>query len=146
MKTVKVEVDDRFGEEFRGLYEIRQVSQGEYEDTMLKFMDVAGHISRANLLRINRSVLWTSIVAQPSANPLSLDRVLRGDIPHGLAAKLQDAYDKVNGLQPDEQRFLSSQSDETSPTPESPSSPYAKSSDGPRTSTGELTEKASRSS
>jgi len=135
MKTLKILVDKRFGDEFEGEYEIRQVSQGEYEDVLIEFMDQAtGHLSKANILKVNRKMLWKSLQSQPSGKPLTLDRVLRGDIPYGLAAKLQGAYDEVNGLTPDEQRFLSSPSEGESPTPESPNSGSARNSDGPRES------------
>jgi hypothetical protein len=145
-KTVKFQVDKRFGDEYEGAYELRQVTQGEYEDVVLEYMDAAGHISRKDLLKVSRKMLWCSLVCQPANNPLTLERLLRADIPHGFATKLQNAYDEENGITPDERRFLSEPLEEISPTQESLSSPSAKSSDGPQTSTEEPTGKLSRSS
>jgi len=143
MKTERLIVDDRFGEEYQGLYELRQVTQGEYEDALLVFMDRAGRISRQNLLKVNREMLWISLVNQPAAKPLSLDMLLKGKVPHGLATKLQEAYDKVNGIQAEERDFLSEQSDEKSAAQSSQSSPSANASDTPQTSTEPQTAKQS---
>ena len=106
----------------------------------------AGHISRKDLLKVSRKMLWISLVTQPANRPLSLERMLKADIPHGLATKLQNAYDTINGITPDERRFLSEPSEEVNPTPESPSSPSAKSSDGSLADTEENPGKTSKSS
>ena len=91
-------------------------------------------------------MLWLSIVNQPASKPLSRDVVLQGHIPYGLSIKLQGAYDKVNGFEPEEQRFLSSPSDENNLTPDSQSSSSAKNSDGPNSSITGQAEKPSSNS
>ena len=45
MKTQTIEVDDRFGKEFRGTYELRQVTQGEYEQILVSYMNTLGKVS-----------------------------------------------------------------------------------------------------
>jgi len=146
MQTEKVEVDSRFGPEFAGIYEFRQVSQGEYEDVLLSFMDALGKIAKKDLLKVNRKMLWISLIQQPPQKPLTAELLLKGDIPHGLSTRLQEAYDKANGLTPEETRFLSSQSDAEPQTQDSQSSPSAKDSTGPKQSTAEPAEKQSPSS
>ena len=138
MKTTeKVEVDSRFGPEFAGIYEFRQVTQGEYEDVLLGFMDALGKIAKKDLLKVNRKMLWIALVQQPQQKPLDPELVLKGDIPHGLSTRLQEAYDKANGLTPEETRFLSSQSDAEPQTQDSQSSVSAIDSTGPKESSGE---------
>jgi len=146
MKTERLEVDGRFGAEYGGIYEFRQVTQGEYETVLLAFLDAFGKIARKDLLKVNRKMMWIALTQQPPQNPLTLERVQNGDIPHGLSTKLQEIYDKANGINPEDQRFLSSQSEEENQTLDLRPSSSAKSSAGRPASTEESTEKQSPSS
>ena len=146
MKTERLEVDGRFGPGYEGIYEFRQVTQGEYENVLLAFLDAFGKIARKDLLKVNRKMMWIALTQQPPQNPLTLERVQNGDIPHGLSTKLQEIYDKANGINPEDQRFLSSQSEEENQTLDLQASSSAKSSAGRPASTGESTEKQSQSS
>lgn len=134
MQTETTKIDKRFGEEFEGIYEFRQVTQGEYERVLVSYMDALGKVAKQDVLKVNREMLWTGLTKQPQGKPLNRDRVVQGQLPYGLSVKLQEAYDKVNGIAPDEQRFLSSPSEESDPTPGSQNSSYAKNSDGPNSS------------
>ena len=107
MKTQTIEVDDRFGEEFRGTYELRQVTQGEYEQILVSYMNTLGKVSKQDILKVNREMLWLALKKQPENQPLTREKVVLGQLPYGLSIRLQDAYDQVNGLSLEEQRFLS---------------------------------------
>ncbi len=135
MQKETVQIDNRFGDEFEGTYEFRQVTQGEYERVLVSYMDALGKVAKQDVLKVNREMLWTGLTRQPDGKPLSRDRVVQGQLPYGLSVKLQEAYDKVNGLAFDEQRFLSSPSDESDLTQGSPSLSSVKSSDGLNSST-----------
>jgi hypothetical protein len=141
--TETVTINKRFGEEFEGVYEFRQITQGEYEKILISYMDALGKVPKQDILKVNREMLWLSIVNQPANKPLCKDVILQGRIPYGLSIKLQGAYDKVNGIEPEEQRFLSSPSDESNPTQDSQSLSSAKNSDGPSSSTIGQAEKQS---
>lgn len=130
MKTATVEVDRRFGEEYAGVYEFRQVTQGEYEQVLVSYMDALGKIAKQDILKVNREMLWIALVRQPESRPLTRERVIQGQIPYGLSVKLQEAFDKINGLGAEEQRFLSGQSDEESRTQGSLNSCFVSDSDG----------------
>lgn len=132
-----VKVDKRFGEQFDGVYEFRQVTQGEYERVLVSYMDALGKVAKQEILKVNREMLWLSLTKQPESKPLNRDVVVQGRLPYGLSIKLQEAYDKVNGIAFEEQRFLSCPSDEKSPIPSSPSLSCAKSSAGQSNSTSE---------
>lgn len=135
MQKETVQIDNRFGDEFEGVYEFRQVTQGEYERVLVSYMDVLGKVAKQDVLKVNREMLWTGLTKQPEGKPLNRERVVQGQLPYGLSVKLQEAYDKVNGIAPDEQRFLSSPSDESSLIQGSQNSLSAKSSDGPNSNT-----------
>jgi hypothetical protein len=146
LKTVKVEVDGSFGKEYEGTYEFRQVSQGEFEDVLLGFMDVLGNLKTKDLLRANRKMLWVALAKQPEAKPLTLEQVLRGEIPYGLSLKLREAYDKANGVSSQEQIFLSGQSEAESQAQDSQNSLSVTGSSGPSKSTSKRAEEQSPNS
>lgn len=116
MSAEKVKIDKRFGEKFLGDYEFRQITQGEYERVLVSYMDASGKVAKQDVLKVNRECLFMALVSQPNSKPLSKDLVVQGRLPYGLSIKLQEAYDKVNGIEMEEQRFLSSPSGENNPT------------------------------
>jgi hypothetical protein len=146
MEPASIQIDKRFGEEFEGIYEFRQVTQGEYERALISYMDALGKIAKQDILRVNREMLWTAIVKQPENKPLSKDCVVQGQLPYGLSIKLQGVYDKVNGIEAEEQRFLSEPSGTANQTLDSPSSSSASDSDGLKQSTKQPAEEPSLNS
>lgn len=110
--TQTVNVDKRFGSQFEGSYEFKQITQGEYERIMLSYMDAGGKVAKQDILKLNREAMWTSLKSQPNSKPLTRDILVQGRLPYGLSLRLQEAYDKANGIDMDEQRFLSSPSEE----------------------------------
>ena len=135
MYTEKIRINNRFGEQFAGDYEFRQITQGEYERVLVSYMDAAGKVPKQDILKVNRECLWMSLVSQPVSKPLYKELIVQGRLPYGLSLKLQEIYDNVNGTEMDEQRFLSSPSDESNPTPDLQSSSCVSDSDGQKPST-----------
>ncbi len=115
VETRIVTVDGRFGEKFKGEYELRQITQGEYERVLVSYMDAGGRVPKQDLLKVSREAMWSSIIRQPEGKPISKDELVQGRLPYGLGLKLQAAYDAVNGIEVDESRFLSSPSEEKDP-------------------------------
>jgi len=146
METARIEINKRFGEEFRGIYEFRQVTQGEYERVLVGYMDALGKIAKQDILKVNREMLWIALVKQPANKPLSRDRVVQGQLPYGLSIKLQGAYDRVNGIEAEEQRFLSEQLGSANQTLDSPNSSSVSDLDGPKQSTTQPPEEPSLNS
>lgn len=122
LETQTVVIDKRFGSQYEGSYEFKQITQGEYERILLSYMDAGGKVAKQDILKVNREAMWTALKSQPDSKPLNRDLIIQGRLPYGLSLKLQEAYDKVNGIEMDERRFLSSPSDENNPTPSSQSS------------------------
>ena len=122
METLKVSIDKRFGVEFVGDYEFRQITQGEYERVLVSYMDAAGKVPKQDILKVNRECLWMALSNQPASKPLCKEVIVQGRLPFGFSLKLQEAYDRANGIDIEEQRFLSSPSAENSQTQDSQSS------------------------
>ena len=134
METAKVKIDRRFGEQFVGDYEFRQITQGEYERVLISYMDAAGKVPKQDILKVNRECLFMALVSQPANKPLYKDLIVQGRLPYGLSLKLQEIYDSVNGIDVEEQRFLSSPSEESDQTPDSQSSSSVNGLDGQKLS------------
>jgi hypothetical protein len=128
-------VDKRFGDEFEGTYEFRQVTQGEYERVLIGYMDALGKVAKQDVLKVNREMLWTGLIKQPESKPLTKDRVVQGQLPYGLSLRLQEAYDRENGLSIEEERFLPLPSSKNEPSQGSPSFTSAENSDGQKKNT-----------
>ncbi len=143
MEKTKVKIDNRFGEQFVGDYEFRQITQGEYEKILVSYMDAAGKVPKQDILKVNRECLFMSLVSQPTSKPLFKDLIVQGRLPYGLSLKLQEMYDHVNGIEMDEQRFLSSPSDESSPAQSSQNSSCVNDSAGQNTNTTPQADKQS---
>ena len=135
MKTQSVTIDERFGAEFEGAYEFRQVTQGEYERVLVGYMDALGKVAKQDILKVNREMLWLSLARQPDTKPVTKDRLVQGQLPYGLSIRFQETYDKVNGLSAEEQRFLSEPSSTSELTQNSQNSSYASDSAGPNNNT-----------
>lgn len=135
MKTQTIEVDCRFGEEYRGTYELRQVTQGEYEQILVSYMNTLGKVSKQDILKVNREMLWLALKNQPENKPLTREKLVLGQLPYGLSIRLQDAYDQVNGLSLEEQRFLSETSDEENQMQSCQSLCFVNDSDGQKPNT-----------
>jgi hypothetical protein len=144
--TQTVTINSRFGEQYEGAYEFRQITQGEYERILIGYMDALGKVPKQDILKVNREMLWLSLHSQPAHKPLTKEAIVQGRLPYGLSIQLQTAYDKVNGLEAEEQRFLSSPCDASSPIPDSPNSSSANASDGQSSSTCEPAAKPSPNS
>ncbi len=117
MPVEKIKIDKRFGEQFVGDYEFRQITQGEYERVLVSYMDASGKVAKQDVLKVNRECLFMALVSQPDSKPLSKDLVVQGRLPYGLSIKLQETYDRINGIEMEEQRFLSSPSEQSALTP-----------------------------
>jgi hypothetical protein len=135
MKTQTIEIDNRFGEEYRGTYELRQVTQGEYEQILVSYMNTLGKVSKQDILKVNREMLWLALKKQPENKPLTREKVVLGQLPYGLSIRLQDGYDQVNGLSLEEQRFLSEPSDDENQTRSCQSLCFVNDSDGQKKNT-----------
>jgi hypothetical protein len=102
---------------------------------LVSYMDASGKVPKQDILKVNRECLFLALISQPASKPLYKDLMVQGRLPYGLSLRLQEAYDKVNGIEMDEQRFLSSPSDESNPAPDSQNSSCVSDSAGQKPST-----------
>jgi len=151
MRTEKIELDNRFGEEYAGRYvfeEITWAKRSRIIQRQTKYSQVTGQIQSSDYVAIQAETIWASLKEQPENKPVTLEKLLSEEdgIPVGLGELFSKIANKLNGLTVQEARFLSEQSEERSLTQKSRSTGSAKSSVGAQRSSEGSQRKRSKNS
>ncbi len=139
MKTESLEVDGRFGEEYRGKYvfgEITWAKRSRIIQKHTRYNRFSGEVEGSDFIAIQAETILASLHGQPETHPITLEKLLSEDagIPIGLGELFSQTTNKLNNLSADEARFLSEPSDAKNPTQQSQSSASAKNLAGPQAS------------
>jgi hypothetical protein len=151
MKTEVLEVDGRFGEEYKGRYvfgEITWAKRSRIIQKYTKYHPMSGQVVSSDFIAIQAETIWASLKEQPESKPISLEKLLSEDVgvPIGLGELFSNIVNKLNAVTVEEQRFLSEQSEDSSQTLQSQSIDFAKSSAGHQTSSQNNKQKPSSNS
>jgi len=130
-----LELDERFGEEFRGRYVFQEITWAKRSRIIQKYTrynEISGQVVSSDYIAIQAETIWASLKEQPQHKPISLEKLLSEDdgIPIGLGELFSQIVTKLCSLTVEEHRFLSEQSEEKSQTPSSQNSASARSSGG----------------
>lgn len=89
MRTEKLELDERFGNEYAGCY-----------------------------VAIQAETIWASLKEQSKNNPVTLEKLLSkdGGVPIGMGKLFSQVVNKLNNVGLEETRFLSGQSEDKNQT------------------------------
>ena len=135
MKTEKVEVDERFGKEYAGIYVFREMFWAKRNRIIQKhttYNNVTGEIAKSDFLAIQAESVMASLHGQPSGNPVTLEKLLSEE--NGISYELGELFSKVvnklNSVGREDSRFLLEQLDEESRTRLFQSFGFVRSSDG----------------
>ncbi len=151
MQNEPVDLDNRFGEEYAGRYVFQEITWAKRSKIIqrhTKYHPRTGQVVSSDFIAIQAETIWAALKEQPQSNPLSLNKLLSEDdgIPIGLGEHLSKIVNKLCGITPDENRFLSEPSDAESHTQPSPTSDSAKNSAGPHSTLQNNPRKRSNSS
>jgi hypothetical protein len=153
MRTVTIEIDERFGKEYAGKYVFQSLSWAKRSRIFHKhttFHPRTGEVLKTDYVAIQAETVWASLKEQPPHKPITLEKLLCEDSDKGVPYQLGELFGKIvnelNGLTVDETAFLSTQLEGSSLTLRLQSSASAKSSDGPQTSLQDSQPKKSNSS
>ena len=135
MRKEVLELDERFGEEFRGRYVFQEITWAKRSRIIQKYTrynEISGQVVSSDYIAIQAETIWASLKEQPQHKPISLEKLLSEDdgIPIGLGELFSQIVTKLCSLTVEEHRFLSEQSEEKSQTPSSQNSASARSSGG----------------
>lgn len=138
MPTESLEIDGRFGEEYKGKYVFRAITWAKRNRIMqkhTKYSPLTGQVVSSDFLAIQAETIMASLTGQPEGKPLTLEKLLGDDVgvPIGLGELFSQIANRLNGLGVDESRFLSDASETKSQTVPSLNSESARNSGGPQT-------------
>ena len=121
MKTEKVEIDGRFGEEYRGTYtfaEITWAKRNRIIQRHTKYNKLSGDVESSDFIAIQAETIMASMHDQPQSHPITLEKLLGEEdgIPIELGELFSKTANKLNGMPREDLRFLLEQLDEESRT------------------------------
>lgn len=140
MRTEALELDNRFGEQFKGRYVFQEISWAKRSRIIQKYTKyhrISGQIVNADYVAIQAETIWASLKEQPPHKPVTLEKLLsegEDGIPIELGELFSQTVNKLNSVSIEETRFLSEPCEDKSLIQRSRSSACAKSSAGPRNS------------
>jgi len=135
MRTEIVEINECFGKEYAGKYVFQEITWARRSRIIqkhTKYHPITGQITSSDFVAIQAETIWASLREQPANKPITLEKLLGDEngVPIELGELFSRIANKLCGITPDEQRFLSEPSEEAHQTQPSQSSVFAKSSDG----------------
>ena len=139
MRTETLELDDRFGAEYKGkyvFYEITWAKRSRIIQRHTKYHPISGQIVNSDFIAIQAETIIASLREQPANKPITLEKLLNEDegIPIELGELFSKIVNKLCGMSTGEQNFLSEPSEEANHIQPSQNSGSAKNSDGLPTS------------
>jgi len=139
MRTETIEIDERYGSEYKGRYVFSEISWAKRSRILqkhTKYSQQTGQVIASDYVAIQAETIVASLKEQPENKPITLEKLLAEEdgVPVGLGELFSQIANKLNSLTREESTFLSEQSEEPSHTTQSRTTASAKSSDGPQTS------------
>jgi hypothetical protein len=135
MRTEKIEIDERFGEEYRGTYtfaEITWAKRNRIIQKHTKYNKLSGDVESSDFIAIQAETIMASLHGQPASKPITLEKLLGEEdgIPIEFGELFSKVVNKLNSMSREDLRFLLEQLDEESRTALLSSLGYVKASDG----------------
>jgi len=133
MRREVIELDNRFGEQYAGRYvfqEITWAKRSRIIQKWTKYHHITGQVINSDFVAIQAETIFASLREQPNSKPISLEKLLGEEegIPIELGELFSKIANKLCGITPEEQRFLSEPSEEANHTQRSRSTGSAKNS------------------
>jgi len=116
MRTETIDIDDRYGAEYRGKYvfqEITWAKRSRIIQKWTKYHHITGQVISSDFVTIQGETIWASLKEQPTNKPITLEKLLGEEegLPIALGELFSKVANKLCGITVDEQRFLSEQSE-----------------------------------
>ena len=111
MRTEVLDVDSRFGVEYRGKYvfgEITWAKRNRIIQKYTKYSKLSGEVESSDFIAIQAETIMASMHGQPDSKPLSLEKLLGEEVgvPIELGELLSKVTNKLNGMSREDLRFL----------------------------------------
>ena len=119
MRTEVLELDERFGEEYRGKYVFKEITWAKRNRIIqkyTKYSKLSGEVESSDFIAIQAETVIASLHGQPESKPISLEKLLGEDV--GVPIELGELFSKVanqlNAVSQGDLRFLLEQLSEES--------------------------------
>jgi hypothetical protein len=151
VRTEVLELDEKFGEEYKGRYVFQEITwarRSRIIQKYTKYHPISGQVVSSDYIAIQAETIWASLKEQPPHKPVSLEKLLSEDsgVPIGLGELFSQIVNRLCSLTVEENRFLSEPSEYKSQTQSSRTSASAKNSGGHQTNSPISQQKQSSSS
>jgi len=151
MRKEQVEIDERFGKEYSGKYVFQEITWAKRSRIIQKhtrYHPITGQVISSDFVAIQAETIWASLKEQPEDKPITLEKLLAEEngVPIELGELFSRTANKLCGITPEEQRFLSEQSEGENLTQPSQNFASAKNSVGPQNNLTHSQPKPSKSS
>jgi hypothetical protein len=151
LKSETLDLDERFGKEYAGHYvfsEITWAKRNRIIQKYTKYSRFTGQVESSDFVAIQAETIMASLREQPQNKPITLEKLLgeTEGVPIDLGELFSKVVNKLCNVSKEDSAFLLEQSEDKSQTKPSQSSGYAKSSDGPQTSSQDNQQKSSSNS
>ncbi|MCJ7768690.1 hypothetical protein MUP79_09910 [Candidatus Bathyarchaeota archaeon] len=151
MKSESLEIDARFGEEYRGKYMLKEITWAKRNRIIqkhTKYSKLSGEVESSDFIAIQAETIMASLHGQPDSKPISLEKLLSEEdgVPIELGELFSKVANRLNGMSHEDLRFLLEQLNEESRIRLFQSFGFVKSSDGPQLSSQSSQPEQSKSS
>jgi len=135
LRKKTVEVDSRFGTEYRGRYVFQEISWAKRSRIIqkhTKYHPLTGNVLGSDYVAIQAETIWASLKEQPEGKPITLEKLLSEEngIPVGLGELFSRVVNELCGVTPEEVKNSCGRCGEESLIQASPGLGSAKSSGG----------------
>jgi len=150
-RTEKIEIDEKFGEEYKGTYtfaEITWAKRNRIIQKHTKYNRLSGDVESSDFVAIQAETIMASMHGQPASKPITLEKLLSEEdgIPIELGEVFSKTVNRLNGMSHEDLRFLLERLDEESRIRLFQSFGFAKNSAGPQMSLQSSQQEPCRSS
>src|SRR3989304_4306179 len=111
MRTEVLELDNRYGSEYRGRYVFQEITWAKRSRIIqkhTKYHPITGQMVSSDFVAIQAETIWASLREQPESKPITLEKLLGEEdgIPIELGELFSKVTNRLNGMSHEDIRFL----------------------------------------
>jgi len=96
LRTETIELDDRFGAEYRGTYVFQEMTWAKRSRIIQRYTryhPLTGQVLSSDYIAIQAETIWAALKEQPPTQPVSLEKLLSEE--NGIPIELGELFAKV---------------------------------------------------
>ena len=98
-----LEIEDRFGTEYKGKYVFQEISWAKRSRIIqkhTKYHPTSGQVIKSDYVAIQAETIWASLKEQPESKPITLEKLLSDEdgVPIGLGELFSKIVNRLCGV------------------------------------------------